>query len=68
MHRVRATNPLERRLQRLATPTPDDNRISYGLPMARAGGYSLPGDRRARPGPGSCHGLAASTPETGLSP
>ena len=30
MHRVRATNPKERRLERLATPTPDDNRISYG--------------------------------------
>ena len=30
MHRVRATNPKERRLERLATPTADDNRISYG--------------------------------------
>jgi len=30
MHRVRATNPRERRLERLATPTPADNRISYG--------------------------------------
>ena len=30
LHRVRATNPSERRLQRLATPTPLDNRISYG--------------------------------------
>ena len=30
MHRVRATNPVERRLERLATPTIDDNRISYG--------------------------------------
>lgn len=30
MHRVRATNPVERRLQRLATPTTADNRISYG--------------------------------------
>lgn len=30
MHRVRATNPKERRLERLATPTPSDNRISYG--------------------------------------
>lgn len=30
MHRVRATNPAERRLQRLATATPADNRISYG--------------------------------------
>lgn len=30
MHRVRPTNPAEQRLQRLATPTVDDNRISYG--------------------------------------
>lgn len=30
MHRVRATKPSERRLERLATPTIDDNRISYG--------------------------------------
>ena len=30
MHRVRATNPVERRLERLATPTIADNRISYG--------------------------------------
>jgi hypothetical protein len=30
MHRVITTNPKERRLQRLASPTPLDNRISYG--------------------------------------
>jgi hypothetical protein len=30
MHRVRATNPEERRLERLATPAVEDNRISYG--------------------------------------
>jgi len=30
MHRVRIVDPLERRLERLATPTPTDNRISYG--------------------------------------
>jgi hypothetical protein len=30
MHRVITTNAKERRLQRLATPTPLDNRISYG--------------------------------------
>jgi hypothetical protein len=30
MHRVIATNPKERRLHRLATPTPLDNRISWG--------------------------------------
>lgn len=30
MHRVRAVNPKERRLQRLASPSAADNRISYG--------------------------------------
>jgi hypothetical protein len=30
LHRVITTKPEERRLQRLATPTPLDNRISYG--------------------------------------
>lgn len=30
MHRVRTNEPRERRLERLATPTIEDNRISYG--------------------------------------
>jgi len=30
MHRVRVVDPRERRLERLATPSTDDNRISYG--------------------------------------
>jgi hypothetical protein len=30
MHRVRTIDPAERRLERLATPSADDNRISYG--------------------------------------
>ena len=30
MHRVRTSNPLERRAERLGTATVDDNRISYG--------------------------------------
>ena len=30
MHRVLTTNPKEQRLHRLATPTSDDNRVSYG--------------------------------------
>ena len=37
MHRVRTSNPAEHRLQRLATPSIADNRISYGcinLPVA----------------------------------
>ena len=60
MHRVRARVKAERRLQRLASPTPDDNRISYGCinlprrfyedvlaPRARAGAvvYVLPETR-----------------------
>lgn len=45
MHRVRATNPVERRLERLATPTVDDNRISYGcinVPVAFYEAYVSP--------------------------
>ena len=45
MHRVRATNPKERRLERLATPTVDDNRISYGcinVPAAFYDAYVRP--------------------------
>lgn len=37
MHRVRTLEPKERRLERLASPTTDDNRISYGcinMPVA----------------------------------
>ncbi|MEJ7806443.1 MAG: hypothetical protein WKG03_11060, partial [Telluria sp.] len=30
MHRVVTSNPAERRAQRLASPSPLDNRISYG--------------------------------------
>jgi len=30
MHRLRAVEPKERRQERLASPTPEDNRISYG--------------------------------------
>lgn len=61
MHRVRARVKSERRLQRLASPTPEDNRISYGCinlprrfyeellaPRARSGAivYVLP-ERRS---------------------
>jgi hypothetical protein len=45
MHRVRATKPAERRLERLATPTVDDNRISYGcinVPVAFYEAYVSP--------------------------
>ncbi len=45
IHRVRATKPAERRLERLATPTVDDNRISYGcinVPVAFYEAYIHP--------------------------
>lgn len=45
MHRVRANNPKERRLERLATPTADDNRISYGCINVPAAFY----DAQIRP-------------------
>jgi hypothetical protein len=41
MHRVRATKPVERRLQRLASPTASDNRISYGCINLPAAFYDL---------------------------
>jgi hypothetical protein len=52
MHRVRATKAAERRLQRLDSPTPADNRISYGcvnLPVAFYDAHIQPlfRDRRA---------------------
>jgi hypothetical protein len=51
MHRVRATDPRERRLERLASATSDDNRISYGcinVPAAFFDGVVWPalGSRR----------------------
>lgn len=45
MHRVRATKPAEQRLERLATSTVDDNRISYGcinVPVAFYEAYVSP--------------------------
>lgn len=45
IHRVRAVNAAERRLQRLASPSVADNRISYGCINVPAAFY----DRRIRP-------------------
>ena len=45
MHRVRATNPAERRLERLDSRSPRDNRISYGCINVPADFY----DRHLRP-------------------
>jgi hypothetical protein len=51
MHRVLTTNPEERRLERLATPTNEDNRISYGcinVPVAFFEAYVQPAFARQR--------------------
>lgn len=45
MHRVRATEPSERRMERLASKTIDDNRVSYGcinVPVAFYDAFVLP--------------------------
>ncbi len=53
LHRVLTTNPRERRLERLATPTIADNRISWGcinVPAAFFDAHVMPifaGGRRA---------------------
>jgi hypothetical protein len=48
MHRVRPTVKAERRLERLASETPEDNRISFGcinLPVAFYEGVLVPAVR-----------------------
>ncbi len=60
MHRVRATNPAERRLQRLATPTPADNRISYGCINVPVAFY----DHHLRPLFTAARGVVYLLPET----
>ncbi|VTU40919.1 hypothetical protein H4CHR_05652 [Variovorax sp. PBS-H4] len=60
MHRVRATNPAERRLQRLATPSVEDNRISYGCINVPASFY----DAHVKPTLGRHPGVVYVLPET----
>lgn len=60
MHRVRATKPAERRLQRLASATPADNRISYGCINLPAAFY----DRVLRPAFAEQGGIVYVLPET----
>ena len=60
MHRVRANNKAERRLQRLASATPDDNRISYGCVNIPAAFY----DRVLRPTLGAGAAVVYVLPET----
>jgi hypothetical protein len=60
MHRVRATNKAERRLERLATPTPADNRISYGCINVPAAFY----DTYVKPSFGTAKAVIYVLPET----
>ena len=60
MHRVRASNPVERRLQRLASATPADNRISYGCINVPAKFY----DQRIRATFQGRRGVVYVLPET----
>lgn len=60
MHPVVSAKPAERRLQRLATPTPLDNRISYGC-------INVPGqffDKVVRPAFTGTSGIVYVLPET----
>lgn len=61
MHRVRATKKEERRLQRLATPTVADNRISYGCINVPVAFY----DRHIKPVLGAAKGVVYVLPEAG---
>jgi len=60
MHRVHMNNPKERRLQRLATPTPLDNRISFGCINVPAKFY----DNVVRPAFTGTNGIVYVLPET----
>jgi len=60
MHRVRTANKADRRLQRLATPTVADNRISYGCINVPASFY----DRYVKPALGDTQGVVYVLPET----
>ena len=61
MHRVRATNPAERRLERLASPGVDDNRISYGCINVPADFY----DAQLKPVVGAARGVVYVLPDSG---
>jgi len=62
MHPVITTNPAERRAQRLATPTPLDNRISYGCINVPAKFF----DSVVRPVFTGTNGIVYVLPETRL--
>ena len=60
MHRVRAREPRERRLERLASATPDDNRISFGCINLPASFY----ETVVKPALGASRGVVYILPET----
>ncbi len=60
LHRVITTNPKERRLERLATPSPLDKRISYGSINVPAKFF----DNIVRPTFSRTHGIVYVLPET----
>lgn len=60
MHRVRTNNKKERRLERLASATPDDNRISFGCINLPAAFY----DKVVKPALGTSPGVVYVLPET----
>jgi hypothetical protein len=60
MHRVRANVKSERRLERLASPSVDDNRISYGCINVPADFY----DAHVKPALGTTRGMVYVLPET----
>jgi hypothetical protein len=60
MHRVRKVAASERRLERLATPTPDDNRISFGCINVPVAFF----DAQVAPTFGGRAGVAYVIPET----
>jgi len=63
MHRVRPVVKAERRLERLATPTPADNRITYGCINVPAAFY----DRYVKPALGSRQGVVYVLPDQATS-
>jgi hypothetical protein len=60
MHRVRAKEPRERRLERLASATPDDNRISFGCINLPESFY----ETVVKPALGASRGVVYILPET----
>ena len=63
MHRVRPVVKAERRLERLATPTPTDNRITYGCINVPAAFY----DRYVQPALGIRQGVVYVLPDQATS-